>query len=200
MESKICISCNELKMFSEYSVANHYKDGLNNQCKTCNRVTKLAYTRSKKGLTSIIYGNQKSNAKKRGHSIPTYSAKELREWLFSQPEFHRLYDNWKRLDYQIEYVPSVDRKDDYISYTMDNIQLMTFKENCDKSYSDRRNGINNKSNQKVHQYTLQGEFMRSYHSQTEASRVTGIPQTCISAVCLGNQESTCGYIWSKDIR
>ncbi|RLA59329.1 MAG: hypothetical protein DRQ78_10755 [Epsilonproteobacteria bacterium] len=199
MKNKICITCDESKALVEYNMANHYKNGINNECKACNKIRTNEYAKSKKGITSTIYRTQKRNSKQRGHLFPTYTKEELREWLFAQPKFHILYDNWKRLDYQKEYKPSVDRKDDYIGYTMANIQLMTFRENCEKSYLDRIEGRNNKINQEVHQYTISNMFVASYHSQTEAERVTGISQANISAVCLGKRKKAGGYKWSYKI-
>ncbi len=96
------------------------------------------YQKSKKGLCSKIYQNQRLNCRRRGKANPTYTMQELREWMFSQKKFHILFDNWKRLDYQKDYSPSVDRIEDDISYTMANIQLMTWAENNKKGYDSRR--------------------------------------------------------------
>lgn len=101
-----------------------------------NKVQK--YQKTKKGLCSKIYQNQKLNCRRRGRPSPTYTMIELREWMFSQKKFHVLFDNWKRLDFQKAYSPSVDRIDDKISYTMANIQLMTWEENNQKGYNSRR--------------------------------------------------------------
>lgn len=98
----------------------------------------LEYTRSKKGLISDLYGAQKSSSKRRGHNKPTYNLQELREWCFSQEIFHILYDNWKRLDFQRGYRPSLDRIDDRLGYTMANIQLMTWDENNKKGNLSKR--------------------------------------------------------------
>lgn len=94
--------------------------------------SKLNYERSKEGLVARIYGCQKSPSKRRGHPAPTYSKEELKDWLFSRPQFRILYDNWKRLDFQTSYKPSVDRIYDDLSYTMSNIQLMIFRDNIAK--------------------------------------------------------------------
>lgn len=68
------------------------------------------YRQSKIGVIGQMYRNQKASSKKRGHNPPTYTKTELEEWAFSQPKFHILFDNWKRLDFQKNYIPSVDRK------------------------------------------------------------------------------------------
>ena len=103
------------------------------------------HTKTKTGLSYGIYARQLRSSKKRNHAEPTYSIEEFREWLYSQELFHRLYDNWKRLDYQKEYTPSIDRKTPSLSYTMSNIKLMTWNENNKKGYIDRKNGLDGKS-------------------------------------------------------
>ena len=127
--------------------------------------------------------------------MPTYSAKELKEWLYSQEEFHVLYDNWKRLDYQRDYVPSVDRKNDYIGYTMHNIQLMTWRENNEKCHKDKLSGANNKQSNAVVQCTKQGVPIREYYSGIEAERSTGINQSNIHQVCRGFRKTAGGFAW-----
>ena len=153
------------------------------------------YYKSKKELVTRIYGNQKSSSKRRGHILPTYSKVELKEWLYSQELFHRLYDNWKRLDFQRDYAPSVDRKDDYIGYTIDNIQLMIWKENNEKYDKDKINGTNNKHNKSVDKFNIDGTFICNYHSIMEAERVTKVNNSDIGKVCRGLKKSAGGLMW-----
>lgn len=193
---KKCKKCNTVKTLTEFGKKKHTKDGINYTCKTCRASDSLKYRRTKKGIITAIYCHQKQNSKKRGHTPPTYTKKELEEWSFSQCEFHRLYDNWKRLDFQTEYTPSIDRKDDYIGYTIANIQLITWKENNKKSHKDRKYGINNKHNSAVTMYSKEGNFIDKYHSMKEASRQTGISHASIHLACNGDNNFACGFLWS----
>jgi len=193
--TKICIKCNQSKEFSEFYKRKEAIDGFRGSCKICFLVEKQAKNRTKKGLVTRIYGNQRNSAKERGHELPTYTNKELREWLFSQSLFHILYDNWKRLDYQTEYVPSVDRKNDYISYTMSNIQLITWDENRRKGHSDMKSGKNTKTSKKVSQYTKEGELIKTHYSIHEAGRCTGVGFQNISKCCNGKRKSIGGFVW-----
>ena len=70
------------------------------------------------------------------------------------------------------YVPSVDRIDDNIGYTISNIQLMTWGENDKKAHDDMRDGklIGGNKNKPVLQFTKDGKFIAEYISQNEASR------------------------------
>jgi hypothetical protein len=118
--------------------------------------------------------------------------------MFAQPKFHILYDNWKRLDFQKDYIPSADRKKDSIGYTMDNIQLMTWAENNAKGNVDMRSGklTHGVNPQKtVIQYTMSGEFVANFVSVSEASRQTGIHHSRISACCRGERNETAGFVW-----
>ena len=149
--------------------------------------------RTKKGLIAQIYYNKKIHSKHRGHSMPTYTKEDLIDWCFSQPKFHLLYDNWKRLDFQKDYVPSVDRKNDYIGYSINNIQITTWANNKKKGESDKKNGINNKNNKTVLQFTLDGKYIAEFHSVAQAKRDTLILH--ISECCIGNLKTAGGFIW-----
>jgi len=157
--------------------------------------------KTKEGLANRMYWSQCGTSKTRADNPPTYSKKEFKEWLFSQTLFHILFDNWKRLDYQKEYVPSVDRKDDYIGYTMDNIQLMTWAENNQKFKEDMKKGKNTKKCKAIRQYK-DGVFIEEFISLSEASETTGVNAGNISEICNGAKgHKTAGgffWEWAKD--
>ncbi len=189
---KVCSFCKKSKNISEFNKNARRKDGKDSSCRQC----KQDYFHSKKGVTAIIYGGQKLSSKMRGHNPPTYSSKEIREWLFSQKKFHVLYDNWKRLDYQKRYKPSVDRIDDSLGYTMANIQLMTWGENEAKGSADIRSGKithGNKPQRAVMQFNMNDDFVAEYVSLSEAERQIGIDHSNISACCRGKRNHTGGY-------
>lgn len=48
---------------------------------------------------------------------------------------------------------------------------------------------------KVLQFDLENNFIKSYSSVTEASKLTGISKTCISRCCRGERENSKGFIW-----
>lgn len=198
MHSKKCSKCNKTKCINEFSKHRITSDGYQAHCKKCCSEYREEYMKTKDGLVSRIYGNQNASSRKRGHNSVSYSKEELKEWLYSQEKFHLLYDNWKRLDFQKEYVPSVDRKDDYIGYTISNIQLMTWSENREKGHKDRKCGINNKHSKSIVQYSMEGKKLSVFHSIMEAERKTGIDNGNISKCCLGKSKSAGGYIWKHE--
>ena len=193
--TKQCSSCKTIKNISEFNKDSYKKDGLMVYCRSCHRYARIQRRRTKDGLVDVIYSGQKHRSKKRGYSQPTYTKEELKEWLFSQTKFHVLFNNWKRLDYQKMYVPSVDRKDDYCGYEMGNIQLMTWGENKAKGHKDRVSGLNNKVSKAVTQFTLDGEIVAEYFSMREAERVTGVQIANIISACKGRYKTAGGFKW-----
>ena len=186
---KICKKCNTEKDIS------YFKEG-RSECKACIKTRTTGYYRTKSGLVKQMYYKQISSSKKRGHPLPTYTREELKEWLYSQPKFHTFFDNWKRLDFQKEYIPSVDRKNNYIGYTMSNIQLMTWAENKKQADDDRVLGkLITSQNKRVAYYFKDGVKIASFHSIKEAERVTGVSRTSISKACNGDLKTAGGYIW-----
>lgn len=182
-EKKKCSGCllTKTKVCFNKQVRNN--DGLKSTCKHCDSAYASAYRKTHKGLIAKIYARQKASCKERGHSQPKYSKLEFERWCLSQELFHVLYKDWSNSGYDKSNTPSVDRIDDYKSYSFENIQLMTWLENTNKAHSDAIEGRNNKRNKAVNQYSLKGYLLGWYHSISSASRETGVPAGCISRVC-----------------
>ena len=196
METKKCSLCGEIKELSEF--CKRSKDGLESRCRMCMSIRFKLYNQTKEGLISKIYKGQKSSSKKRKHSPPTYTKQELRDWLYSQPLFHELYDNWRAAEYTRQLSPSCDRTDDYKGYSLDRLKLMTWQENKDKAHKDMREGklINGNKPQKavIGTHKVTGKVIY-FHSMNEAMRWTGIYEANISSCCLGKRKSAGGYAW-----
>ena len=154
------------------------KDGRRADCKEC----KKRFNRSKRGLSMEIFRNQKSKAKKRGYTLPNYTENELFTWLNGQPDFHEIYQAWVGSNYKSRFKPSCDRINDYISYTLDNIKVVTWNENNVKGYADHSNGKNTKHNIAVDMLDLAGNFIKRFYSVSEAARqFNGIPSNIVGA-------------------
>ena len=152
---------------------------------------------TKKGLIGRIYSTQKDRCKLKGVALPTYSLEWLANWLRNQDLFHILYQEWVDNDYEKMLKPSIDRLNDYESYTESNIRLTTWEDNCNKHYSDRKNGINNKHSKAVVQLNPNGSIVEIHYSISEAERVTGIGNAEISKCLNGyrNRTTAGGYGW-----
>jgi len=156
---------------------------------------KNIYMHTKDGLARRIYAEQKKSSKKRGHKMPAYTSNDLYEWLFSQKNFHHLYHLWEISNFDRMARPSVDRLDDYMPYAFSNIQLMTWQENFDKGHNDRKDGINNKQNKAVLQYSMDGEYLQEYYSTNNAGRCTLIKGQHIARAARGERRQAGGFVW-----
>ena len=173
------------------------EDRVHSWCKNCINESKATEKKTKRGLASGIYTTQIQSSKKRNMQIPTYSREWLIRWLFSKELFHKLYDEWVLSGYSKDSKPSVDRKDDYISYTTENIELTTWGDNNAKGWRDTKSGKNNKKAMPIVQLSKDGIFVNEFHSQAEAQRKTGILQSNITKVCSNKAKTAGGYIWIK---
>ncbi len=196
MSEKHCSKCKELKPFSEYSPNKFGTSGKQSQCKVCRKKATKMSKRTKYGFLGKIYATQRANSMRRNHPMPEYSLAELRAWALERPEFHELFEKWVSSNYDRWKAPSVDRRDDYKPYTIDNLlRICTFKENCERAHSDMKNGINNKESKAVIQMTLVGNFIAEYYSMSQAARITGLYIGNISRCCNGTRNKTGGYKW-----
>ncbi len=194
--TKICNSCGENKILSEFYKHKKNKDGLRYSCKECGKKQTTIYQRTEKGLIYKIYEKQISNSKERGHNPPNYTKEELYKWVLSQNNFKKLYSDWVDSNYFTNLAPSVDRLDDYKPYTLNNIRLVAWEDNLKKAHNDRLLGINNKNSKKVYQYDLEDNFIKEYFSVAEAFRQTNIRH--ISDACNGIYKTTGGFKWSYE--
>ena len=151
--------------------------------------------RSKKGLIRLMFNNQRWNCIKRGDSPPKYTRKELEEWMFSQEEYHKLYNEWVLSEYDRYLIPSIDRINDYKTFSFENIKISTWGQNKKRGCKDRREGRNNKTNKAVVMLTKNNEFIREFHSLHQAERETKIFYQNISAACSGITKTAGGYKW-----
>ena len=163
------------------------------------KTAQAKFITSKKGIVSAIYRKQLESSKKRNHRYPEYTKSELKEWLYSQIEFHELYNEWVNSGYLTRLKPSVDRKISIIHYCMSNIQLCTFEENQLNNGSELSKGGGDQRTMEVHQYSLDGYYIASFHSQAFAGKSTSCQQSKISEAIKGNRKTTGGFLW-RDFR
>jgi hypothetical protein len=152
------------------------------------------YKRTKNGLLGIIYNRQQFNSKKRGQSKPNYTLVGFRVWALNIPEFHILFKQWEDSGYLTDLVPSFDRVNPSLSYTFDNLQVVTWKENNEKGKQEKRTV--GKLGMKIICTEIQTGKETIYLSQREASRKTGVNVSSISQCLNGKQKKTRKYLWN----
>ena len=95
------------------------------------------YEKTKPGFLMRLYRNMTSRVngiqKRKAH---LYSGKDLLsraefyEWAESSGDFHSLFSAWEISGYERKSTPSVDRVDPSKGYTVENMEWVTFSENC----------------------------------------------------------------------
>lgn len=200
--TKKCSKCSEYKEPTEFYAHGKTKQGTprkSHRCKKCDnartREAKKYKSPTKSRLIGKIFRMQTSNSKRRGHAPQSYSLTELRIWMLSQDEFHKLYKEWIDSGMQEMKIPTCDRLDNTKGYSFNNIRIVTWHENIKQAALDRKTGIDKTSNRPVKQYSKKGEFIQSFHSRAEAARaVNGCPRH-ICACISGRQKTSKGFIW-----
>lgn len=192
---KICQRCNTLKPLHEYSINKTNRDNYSHQCKECKAEHSRNYYKTLPGLVTRIYNGEISASKQRGHSKPSYSKQELANWLYLQG-LNTLFNTWVKSNYDKNLSPSVDRITSTEGYTFNNIRLVTWKENNDAAYEERKicKRITRQC-KKVEQLTLTGAHIKTYLSQAHAARDTGFCRTNINHACQGHREAAHGFLW-----
>ena len=180
---KICNKCLQNKELSKFAVQKLGKLGRRASCRECVRST---YIRTEHGLILTMYNGQLGKSKKRGHIPPNFNIEELKQWVLVQDNFKQLYRAWVDSSYDMQCIPTCDRLNDYLPYSLDNIQLLSFRDNTIKYHNDAKNGNNTKLCFPVIQLTLDGEYINEFHSVSAAARSVNTSQANIRNVCEGN--------------
>lgn len=167
------------------------------QCNICRQDAANIINRTIPGLVAKIYAAQKTASKQRGYESPLYTKQELLSWIEVQPNFMELYQTWVDSGYETNLIPSCDRKDDYLPYSFDNIELKTWNYNRSKGHKDRKSGTNTKRSKAVSQYTLDNVFIKTFPSMAIASRETNTPKGNLSSAVSGRLKTSGGFIWKE---
>lgn len=140
-DEKKCRKCKEVKCKSLFY-------GVQGECKECTKKAVKAnaskvgrgYDFSERGVLRVIYKTQKRNNNLRGYGEMPYTKQELVSWMYANG-YKEKFDEWVESGRAKDLKPSVDRVNDLKGYSFDNIQLLTWKENKEHQYSDKRSGI-----------------------------------------------------------
>ena len=211
--TKICTKCNCEKELTEFRLVKKTQK-YRSECKICHSIyaknrlinnqneirvkaaeSRTKMRRTKRGVIARIYDSQKTSSKNRNHNPPTYTLEWLIHFIMTNENFNVMYENWVKSGYKRNLIPSIDRKNDYIGYTEDNIKLVVFEDNRNRYYHDAKNGINNKQNKKIIQLTKDGIEINTFFSISEASRKTGTDHGDICKVAKGNKKTAGGFVW-----
>lgn len=170
-------------------------------CKKCRQTQRKTRDQTLPGVILVIYNSQVGSSKHRGHPVPTYSQQELSNFLQSNKTFMDLYENWKQQKYPLWKKPSCDRIDSNKPYTLENLQVITWKENQSNGALDVKNGVIPHSSKPVIQLTLDGKEVQRYHSTQAAARaINAVSSSRIAAVArkTPGRHTAYGYKWEYE--
>jgi hypothetical protein len=189
---KECISCGKVLDKSNFSLKKSSKDGVQCKCKNCTKIYDLQRSRTRHGVVSQMYKDQKKSSKKRKQPMPAYSAEWLEGWLYGNG-FERLFRDWVASGYEMHKKPSVDRIDVMNSYTKNNIQLMTWGENKLKGHEE----IKILNGKKINCYSYdKDKFICCFDSIQIASDTLSLDRSTVGMVANGKLKQTKGYVFT----
>ena len=143
------------------------------------------------GMCSFTYTAMKSNAKRRQMAAPNFTIKQLRKWMYKQPNFDQLFNDWVESGYKTELRPSCDRKNNNISYKFSNLELVTWEENRKRGFEDRAIVV-----LQICRDTY--EVIKKWPSAQQVHRELGFSATNINSCCRGLTRSAYGFIWARE--
>lgn len=203
---KKCKICGIEKSFDEFYPMKSGKYGIDSKCKECNNKKGKDRRKEKDGLIKDMFRSQRYQAKQNKTTLQ-YSRGEFIEWVIKQNEFDTLYNNWVNSHYSKALTPSCYRIDADIddSYTIANIGIATWKDVQKKRGLDIKNGIDNRINKPVLQYTKDGKFIKKHHSSAAAERYLQEQNNDKKRYSIGiinckneKAKSAHGYKWIED--
>lgn len=195
---KQCAKCLESKSLNNFSASKSNKDGLRGACKACNVKEVQERQKTPRGLIKKIYHNQKMITGKNGRAAPSYTEEELFQWAKSNG-LRELWFAWRDSGYTKDLSPSCDRKNNDISYTLNNLQLVTWRQNLlNQKNMNIAGTLLHSGTKSVDMHDLMGVYIKTFPSIACAMReVTGKRGTVsnISNVANGTWNTAYGYIW-----
>lgn len=145
------------------------------------------YSRSKKGVLTATYQKQKSRR------TVEYSLEELHQKFLKDKRFDRLFKEWIKSGYDIQFRPTIDRINCMKGYILKNIQCSTWAENRYKQRMEFK-----RIRARIVYQLLGNEIIRTFKSVSHAVKETGLSQGNLSSCLNGKRKHCGGYKWSYE--
>ena len=152
------------------------------------------FRKTKKGVLTNLYNKMKERAIKRGMNIPDFTLSEFHSIYLEDSKFNRLFAEWELSGYDTLKKPSVDRINNKLSYTLKNINFMSWADNRFKQSMERR--VRGKHNILMKK---DGVIINNFKSVREAVKKTGLNQSGISSCLSGRYITTGGFNFEYEV-
>lgn len=142
------------------------------------------YRKTKKGVLTNIYHHCKSR-----RNIE-FTLKEFQIKYLEDNTFNKLYNEWVKNNYNIQFKPTLDRIDCLKNYSFDNIHWLSWNDNRYKQRMELK-----RIRAKKVLMIKENMIIKEFNSQREAVLETGLSQSNLS-LCLNDKRKYCGgYQW-----
>lgn len=149
------------------------------------------YYESPKGRANYLSKNYKQQDKKRNLGEGNITSKWIYDNILFKPCTHCGKEGWN--------VIGCNRLDNTKPHTIDNVEPCCFECNNKLARNEEKRKSLNRTDisKKAYQYTIDGELIKIWNSQSECGR-NGFDASAISACCKGKLKTHKGYKWSYE--
>lgn len=149
------------------------------------------FRRTPKGVLTNLYHKMKERNKKNNRGELEFSLKDFHDKYLNNENFLKIYQNWVDSMYIAYEKPSIDRENPDEGYVIDNLQMMTWKENRRKGDIENSNRITTA----IVMCDFDGTVIKEFESVKQAVVETGLSQGNIVMCCQGKRNHTGGYVF-----
>lgn len=143
-----------------------------------------------------VYSSVRYKSKRRGDNMPKFNKQELIKWLVDNG-VESMWIKYIESGYDKNVKPSIDRIDDYGSYTFGNMQLITWRENQIKGVNSKKhhNACHNRQNTKKVGLVknLEDSVIIVFDSLNECATWLGVHKVSVSRVLCGQRKTIKGW-------
>ncbi len=137
------------------------------------------------------------NRTKFGKDLP-FDRWDFEKWVIDTQyqQFVEQFKKWEESGYLPDERPSTDRVDDSLGYSLDNIQIISWKENKEKEWASARHKNTTRMVRQTKKpiFAIDKNGTRTrYGSLSEASRALGIDTGAICECCKGKRVNRKGW-------
>lgn len=141
------------------------------------------YRKTKKGVLTNMYNHIKNR-----HNTE-FTLQEFHLRFLEDKKFNRLFNEWVKSNYHIQFKPSLDRINNKLDYTVKNTQMLTWAENRFK-----QSATDGKKGRKPKVIQMQGnKIIKIFQSQRHCVKELGVSQGNLSEVLNGKRDYINGY-------